>query len=872
MRISDIAFRARALFARKGLESQVDEEFAFHLRMETEKLVGRGMSESDATDEARRRFGNLTREHERARDAWGVRLGYDLMGDVRHALRQLRRRPGFTVLAVLTLGLGIGATSALSSVVNGMLLRPLPFPDEDRLQVFWSDYNWRGVEYDHVRNGSLAFDEIAAFTATGAPLRAGDGTTILNFVPATANLFDALGVRPMLGRGFEEGEDRPGAEPILVISHGLWQQDLGGDPNVLGRRLEVGGVAMTVVGVMPPGFYFPTPEFRAWSPISLDPADPVYAGRGWLTMIGRTRADAGPTEVAAELSRITRLLGERFTYSVAWDKTKNARVTPIRQYLVGDVQEPLLLLLAAVALLLVISCANAAALILARTTDRTGELTIRTALGAGRFRIARQIITESLVLALLAATAGTVIAAITFKGLVASLPLQQGFGSTISLGWQVFATAFALAVVVGIVVSIVPVRQLRRGRLDGVNRERSESGLQRGTGRAHRAMILAQVTVAVMLVAGAMLLIRSVERIRALDPGFDPRGVVTLDLIASPEMMSGEVRAQFFRDVLARVQALPGVTSAGLTNRLPVRDGGWQGPTGIEGRPDLADAQRPNSLIRTATPDYFRTLGISVRSGRGIEATDRAGGPLVALVSESFARRIWPDGGPIGKRIQVAGVNAAWRTIVGVVEETRMTSMTGEIPFTLYLPHEQFGGLVSVTIVVKADVAPSALFAGVRRIVDELNDGVAVARMGTMESVVRLSLAEPLRLRFFLGLFAALALLLGSVGVYGVVSYAVARRRAEFGIRLALGAPPGRLLADVVRHGMIPVVLGVVAGLLASLALAGLLRGFLYDVSPRDMPSLVVAGGALLLAGILAAVLPAWRAAAISPVEALRAD
>lgn len=874
MRISDIAFRARAFFARKGLESQVDEEFAFHLRMETDKLIGQGMSEADAAAEARRRFGNLTREHERARDAWGVRLGYDMVGDVRHAFRQLRRRPGFSVLAVLTLGLGIGATSALFTVVDGMLLRPLPFSDEDRVQVFWSEYNWRGSEYDHVRNGSLAFDQIAAFSATGAPLRSGDGTNILNFVPATANLFDALGAKPMLGRAFEAGEDRPGAEPIVVISHGLWQQELGADPNVLGRRLEIGGVATTVVGVMPPGFYFPTPEFRAWRPLILDPADPTYANNGWLTLVGPTRVDAGPAQVTAELSRLTRLLGERFTYPVAWDKTRNAGVTPVREYLLGNVQSPLLLLLGAVGLLLVIACANAAALILARTTDRTGELAVRTALGAGRFRIARQIVTESLVLALIAATAGAAIAAITFKALVASLPLQQGFGTTLSLGWQAFATAFVLAVVVGVVVSIVPVRQIWRGRLDGVSRERSEEGLRRGTGRAHGALIVAQVTVAVMLVAGAMLLIRSVERIRALDPGFDPRGVATIDLVASAEIMSTEVRAQFFRDVLERVEALPGVATVGLTNRLPVRDGGWQGPTGIEGRPDLAGPQRPNSLIRTATPDYLATLGISVRSGRGIEAADREGGALIALVSESFARRIWPDGGPLGKRLQVGGANAPWRTIVGVVEETRMTNMMGDIPFTLYVPHEQFvtNGFVSVAMVVKGDIAAPALFARVRQIVEELNDRVAIARTSSMESVVATSLAEPLRLRFFLGLFAGLALLLGSVGVYGVVSYAVARRRAEFGIRMALGAAPGRVLGDVVRHGMVPVVTGVAVGLLASLAMSGLLRGFLYQVSPRDTPSMFVAAGALLFAGVVAAVVPAWRAGSISPVEALRSD
>lgn len=872
MKISDIVFRTRALVARQGLESQVDEEFAFHLRMETEKLMVQGMNEFEARAEAQRRFGNLTREHERARDAWGVRLGYDLVGDIRHAFRQLRRRPGFSVIAVLTLGLGIGATAALFSVVNGMLLRPLPYTNEARLREFWMQFSWRGAEYDHIREGSLAFEQIVAFTGLAEAMRLGDETQMLSYIPATANLFDALGAKPMLGRGFEPGEDRPGAEPVIVISHGLWRQELGSDPNVIGRKLEVGGVARTIVGVMPPGFFFPTPDNRAWRPLVLDPAEPIYANTGWLSLVGLERPGTTPVQIKAELDRITQRLGERFTYPAAWDKTKNATTRPLRESLVGNVRDPLLLLLGAVAMLLVIACANAAALILARTTDRTGELTIRSALGAGRYRIARQIATESLVLALVSATAGAVIAAFAFKALVASLPLQQGFGTTLSMGWQAFAIAFLLALVVGIVVSVVPIRQLLRGRLDGVSRERSEQGLRFGTHRAHGAMIVAQVTVAVMLVTGAMLLVRSVERIRALDPGFDSRGVSTVDLVASSTSITPAVRAQFFRDALARIEALPGVSSAGLTNRLPVRDQGWQGTVGIENKPEYAGAQRPNSLLRTATPNYLKALGISIRSGRGIEESDDANGELVVLISESFAKTVWPGEDAIGKRIQLGQGTAPWRRVVGVVEETRMTNMFGDIPFTTWVPHEQFQGMQGATAVIRSDLPPAALSASVRNVVATLNDRVAVARPGTMESVVSSALAEPLRLRFFLGLFAALALLLGSVGVYGVVSYAVARRRAEFGIRMALGAAPSRVLTHVVRHGLTPVIIGVVAGLAGSIALSGLLRGFLYDVSPRDTPSLFVATGALLVAGILAAVVPAWRAGAISPVEALRSD
>ena len=870
-RFTDWTFRLRALLGRRSLESQVDREFAFHVQMEAEKLQRDGWSADAAVDEARRRFGSQVRERERARDAWGVNTGYDLVADGRHALRQMRRRPGFSALAIITLGLGIGATTALFAVVYGLLVRPLPFR-ADGLSMFWYDYSWRGSEYDHVREGSLAFEQIAAYSTFSEPFRTGptEASNILQYVPASANFFDVLGVKPALGRAFQEGEDRPGAERVIAISHGLWQQDLGGNPDVIGQQLVIGGQPVTIVGVMPRGFYFPTPEYRAWRPLTLDPADPVYAGSGWLALIGNAKPGTGAAEVDQELRRLTRLLGERFTYPLAWDKTLNAKVTPIREYLFGNVRDPLMLLMGAVALLLLIACANAAALILARTTDRTSELAVRVALGASHSRIARQIVTESVALATIAAVAGALVATIGFRALVASLPLQQGFGGTVSLGWQAFATAFVLALAVGVGVSIVPVRQVLRGRLDV--RERSEEGLRRGTRRAHGGLIAAQVTLAVMLVSGASLLIRSVERIRTIETGFDARGVVTLDLVREGRTTAVGDDEQFARAVLERVEALPGVVSAGLTNRLPVRDGGWQGAVTIEGRADLAGAQRPNSLMRNATPRYLETLGIEVKSGRGITDADRADGAMVALISESFVRRIWPDEDPIGKRLAFGGNNAPWRTVVGVVEETRMTSMIGENPLTVFMPHAQFSNRAGGVLVVRATTEPGATLAAVRAAIADVDKGMAVARTATMEAVVNTALAEPLRLRFFLGLLAGLALLLGAVGVYGVVSYAVARRRAEFGIRMALGAAPGSVLTLVMRTGMLPVVLGAVAGVVASIGLSRAVRGFLYETSPTDALSLIAATSTVLLAGIVAAVVPAWRAGRVSPVEALRSD
>jgi predicted permease len=458
--------------------------------------------------------------------------------------------------------------------------------------------------------------------------------------------------------------------------------------------------------------------------------------------------------------------------------------------------------------------------------------------------------------------------------LVASLPLQNGFGETLSMDWTTFAAGVALATLTGLAVSAIPVRHLLLGRLQGVTGERGGMALQRGPGRAHGALVAAEVTLAVVLVTGATLLIRTVGRLYALDPGFESRGVVVADLVGSAESMDAPSRWQFFREVQQRVAALPGVQSLGLTNRLPVRDNGWQGPIEIESRPDLLGASRPNCLWRTVTPDYFKTLGMDIKLGRGVEPSDRAGTQPVVWVSESFAKKMWGNDDPLGRRIRTgfAG-DTTWLSVAGVVEETRMFTMTGENPMVMYLPHEQAGfpGEGQV-LVIRTAGEPAPILAAVRQLVRELDNRVAVARSGTMDDVVRTALAEPLRLRFFLMLFAGLALILGTVGVYGVVSYSVTRRRGEFGIRMALGAAPGRVLGEVVRGGMAPVAIGVGAGLIGAVALSRVVGRFLYEIAPTDPRSLGVAGVALLAAGVLAALLPGWRAGRVNPVEALRAE
>lgn len=872
--ISDLYHRLRALVAPGTLERELDDEMAFHLEMETRKHVERGLTPDEARRRALASFGNVDRHKQRARDAWGVTLAQDVKADARFAGRQLRRHPAFAALAALTLALGIGGTVALWSVVYGLLVRPLPFADEGRLVVFWSPYDWRGVEVDFARDRVRAYDALAAFTKDATSWRQGETTTLLHSTAASAELFDVLGARPLLGRTFEPADDRPGAPPVVVVSHGLWRQELGGDPDVIGRSLTLGGVPTTIVGVMPPGFYFPYPVQRAWTPLRLDPASEEYSDNGYLNLVGRVKADVGPARLDADVAALAAALGERFDYPDAWDKAKGAHVTPLREVLLGDVRPALLLLMGAVGLLLLMACANVAALLVARTADRGAEMAVRAALGAGRGRLARQVLTESAILGLVAGVGGAVMAAGLFDVLVASLPLENGLGEALALDWTTFAGALALALAAAGLVAAAPIRGLFAGRLEGhLGGERRETGGAGGGGRLHKSLVVAEVLLAVTLVVGAALLIRTVARLRAVDPGVDPTGVLAADLMVGEQEMGDDERRAFFDAIVRRVAALPGVRSAALTNRLLLRDDGWQGPVAIEDRPDLADARRPNSYYRTATPDFFRALGIELRRGRVFDERDRADAPPVAVVSESFAARIWPGQDPLGKRIDVPDGEERPVTVVGVVEEARITSLIGANPLVVYRPQGQrrWPGLGNV-LIVKSELAPSTLAASVRAAVAELDPRVAVARVGPMDDVVAAAIAEPVRLRFFLTLFAFVGLVLGTVGVYGVVSYGVARRRAEFGIRMALGASPSAVWGQVVRQGLVPVVLGIAGGVGLSLALARLLASFLYEVAPGDPASFGTAAGVLLAAGVVASLVPAWRAGRVDPSEVLRAE
>jgi putative ABC transport system permease protein len=800
----------------------------------------------------------------------------DLVADARHAFRQMRRAPGFTVMVLAALGLGIGATVALVSVVDSLLLRPLPISREAGVRVFWQDYSWTDEEYDFLRDRIRVFDKLAVFStdeATYAPnAHSGETASALSVVVSSPTLFDVLGVRPALGRAFDANDDHPGAAPVVVISYGMWQHDLGGDPAIIGRSIVLDAKPVTVIGVMPRGFFFPNPELRAWRPLQLDATQTEYKS-GYLVVVARARQGATDAQVNGEMQRLAQALRTRFTYPAAWDHGRDAAAIPVHTYVLGKVREPLILLLGAVALLLIIACGNAAALMLARTSDRSGEMTLRAALGASSGRVARQVLAESLVLALSAAVIGSLIATAGFRVFVSRLPLTGGLESVTTVGGATFVTAFVLALAIAIVVSAVQVRHLLRGALDaGVARERGEQGLQRGARRTHAVIISLQVAFAVLLVVGATLLIRSVSRIREIDPGLDPRGVSAYNVFAGTSVPRA-ARAQLFQTVIDRVRALPGVTAAGMTNRLPVRDLGYQTTMSIEGRPDLQGARKPTSLYRTVTSGFFKTMGMRIVVGRGIDSTDEAETLPVAVVSESFARAMWPGESAIGKHV-VEGWSGrpVSRAIVGVAREVRLAGLMSKPPFALWIPLTQAGGGQLAAVLVVKSGAPAALtIPAVRRAITGSDSRIAIARTQTMSDAIDLTLAAPLQLRFFFALFAALALALGAIGVFGVVSYAVSRRRLEFAVRMALGASPREVRSEILTFALAPVVIGIGVGSLAAVGGTRWVSAILYGVAPTDATSFVFSAAALLGAGALAAIVPAVRAGRTSPAEALRA-
>jgi predicted permease len=784
-----------------------------------------------------------------------------LAQDAGYAVRTLRRRPAYALLSVLTLALGIGGTAAGFGVAHGVLLSPLPYAHERELGAFWMKTDWTHEEYLHIRGRTPGFRKVALYRQGDSMLRAGGGPPrLLPSVAASAELLDVLGAAPLLGRGFQEGDDVPGAARVALLCFGLWQE-LGGTPSVVGAQVTLDGTAHTVVGVMPREFWFPDPSVRVWTPVPLR-----SDSRRWnSTLIGRVAPGQNVRAMGAAVSRLTAMLDERFDHPARRDKTSDRRITPLRDDLLGPMRPAVLAMLAATALILLIGCANVAALVLGQVDARSGELAVRSALGANRGRLAQQLIVEVLIVAGIAGATGAALAWAGFRVVASALPL--GAWASAAPDWRVFASAMAAAGLAATLVTLVPLVSLYRRDLRGVLAAARLGGVEGRGGRLESGLVVGQVALAVVIASGAALLARSIANLYAVPPGVRVEGVAVVDLVFEATLDRAS-RERALDGIERALRELPGVASVGSTQTLPLRGGGYRAGLRIDGRPEIGDAA---TEYRVVTPGYLETLGVGLRHGRLITSADRTETEGVVVVNEAFARTYFAGADPVGRSI---GVDAGPRQrVVGVVAdaaEKRLTDPAQPVRYVAVAQAPWIDDAQSIVFRAAPGLSATSLLEPTRRTIARVAPGVAVPRATTMRQVFDTAVGPARQVVTLLALLTGLALVLGAVGVYGVMTHFASRRRRDWAIRVALGLPGSRVVAQVLGQGTLLVSAGVAAGLAGGSMLTRLLSSFLYEVNALDPVAFGAAGAALLGVGLLAAFPPAWRAGRADPLPSLR--
>ncbi|MFL6333875.1 MAG: ABC transporter permease [Pyrinomonadaceae bacterium] len=804
-----------------------------------------------------------------------------LLQDLRFGARMLWKRPGFTAVAVVTLALGIGANTAIFSLVNEVLLKPLPFPEPGRLVMLWEDATRIGfpqntpapANFVDWKTQTQSFESLAAtsfesfnLTGYGEPQR-------LNGNGVSAGLFPLLGVRPALGRGFTADEEKPGSDNVVILSHGLWLETFGGDPGVVGRDILLNGDKYTVVGVMPRGFQFLDPNVRAWIPLSLSPEDWANRGGHYLTVVGRLKPGVSVEQADADLKAVTARIA-RDHPDEAGDLA--AYVLPLREQVAGQVRRPLLVLIVAVAFVLLIACANVAGLLLARSAARRRELAVRVALGASRWRVVRQLLTESTLLSAAGGAAGLLLALWSFAFLRQLVPPSLAASAPLAVDARALVFTLVVSLVTATLFGLAPALQASKAGPADALKQGGGRGAVGGGGRTLRgAFVVAEVALALVLLVGAALLIQSLQKLRGQYTLKAPEQVLTLRTVLPQNRYREHAQREgFYDEVLGRVRALPGVLSAGYTTSVPLA---WKGGTSgfvVEGRAP-AQGLGYDAIHRQVTAGYLESLGLPLKAGRYFEESDGPQGQPVAVINEAMARTYFPGGDPVGQRFKVGDPDSErpWVTVVGVVGDIRQMGIEAPAKEEFYLPYRQvnyYPWFAPAHLVVRTSVEPTSLVAAVRREVHAVDPEQPVANVQTMEEILGEESSQRRVGMTLLASFAGLALLLSSLGIYGVLSFFVAQHTQEIGVRLALGAQPRSILALVLGKGMRLALLGVGLGLCGALLLTRFIESQLYGVSASD--PLTYAGLALLLAvvALLACYLPARRAMKVDPMVALR--
>ena len=884
--IRTLASRTRTWFSSRHVAHDFDHELQTHLDLLTDENVRRGMAPEEAKRAARVRLGGLTQLKETNRELQGLPFIETFLQDTRYAFRMLGKNPGFTAVAILTLAVGIGANTAIFSVVYAVLLKPLPFTNPDRLFTAFQTNKQQGVaetgcsylNFEEWRAQNHVFSEMAGNVAHQLTLTGRVEPTVVNTSVVTPEFFALLDVKPIAGRIFFPQDGKQGAPPVVLVSEDLWRGRFGADPKIIGTSINLDQRPFTVIGIIPSAFRTPffTTKQEVWIPLVQDPVFSTrmpQRGSHLLPVIGRLKPGVSVAQAQAEMDAISGRLAAEFP---AENNGWTVRLVPLQKEIVGDVRAALLVLLGAVGLVLLIACANIANLLLARATSRSKEIAVRTALGAGSARIIRQLLSETAVLGLLGGAVGIALAYWGVKALSSLLPSSLPQMNPIRVDYFVLGFALLLSAIAGVAFGLVPAMFAAKADIQSSLRESVRTGESRNRRRARSFLAAGEISLALVLLVAAGLLLRSFSKLMSVSPGFDVQYIVKAD-ISLPQFQYSKPQqwTAFSDELLARIQSDPGLQDSAVVVPRPIADLRVTLPFDIVGSPPVSEsaaASRTTSYV-SISPGYFHVMSIPLLSGRLFDRRDIMSSPSVTIISKTMAQRNFPNQDPLGKQITFGFPPApgAMHEIVGIVGDVRDDSLSQDPRPMVYVPYAQapFWG---ANVVVKSTLSPSSVAATIRQEVQKIDKDLPVTDVAMMPDIIEASVAQPRFRTFLLGLFAAMALVLAATGIFGVISYSVSRRTNEIGIRVALGASAGTILNMVLRETLIVAAIGLAVGLPVAFASSHVLGHLLFGVSPTDPTTLVVVSLTLAAVAAAAGYLPARRATQVDPLIALRHD